>query len=125
MNSRRLQSVAIISLLISIVFAWVASGYTGNLFRVFTVFFSGRYSIVFPLILFALSVFLSVPADVTSGASKAIVEATGLVLLVISPLTLLALSRVNYSLSGALAVSLAIFAAGLTVTLYSIVKRRG
>ncbi len=124
-NSRRLQLVAVISLLTSIVFAWVASGYTTNLFRAFTVFLSGRYSIVFPLTLFAFSVFLSIPADLTAGGGKAFVQGAGLALLLISPLALFALSRLHYSVSNALAVSLAMFAAGLTVTLYSIVKRRG
>jgi hypothetical protein len=83
-NTRRLQILAIVVLIVSFLAALSAGGY--DLGTGFSFFVNGRYALIYPLFLIGISLLLSPKQVIGNARLASLPEVGGLILLVLAPI---------------------------------------
>lgn len=95
-NIYRLRVFAFLTIILSIICAWSASGYS-SLLALLNVYVEGKFALIFPAILIGLSFALQPSIKYNLKLPSLIFEIIPLVLLIGSPLSLFLLSRLSFS----------------------------
>lgn len=119
-NMTRMRILAFLFIITSLIFVWVASGYSPNLIEVFDIYLEGRYAILYPLFLLFLSLFLSPSIKHLFKFSAILFEVTPTVLMASSPLLLYILWRLKLSSNIVFSIPILMLIAGTALFLYSL-----
>ena len=119
-NIPRMRILAFSLIILSLIFVWVASGYSLNMVEVFDLYLEGRYAILYPLFLLFLSLFLSPSIKHLFKISAIIFEAIPIILMASSPLMLHIFWRWKLSSNIVFSIPLLMFIAGIALFLYSL-----
>ncbi|MCP8322710.1 MAG: hypothetical protein L6N96_00830 [Candidatus Methylarchaceae archaeon HK02M2] len=122
-NTSRMRDFAIIFLILSLISAWSAVGYSLDPSYIFDIYLKGHYSILFPVFLFGLSFTLSPSLKKYFKFNTIIFEVLPFILIIASPLLLYVLWSLNLSAAVVFLIPLSIFIVGIALYLYSFKKR--
>ncbi len=119
-NVSRMRILAFLFIILSLVSVFVTSGYSSDMFKTLDLYLEGRYAILYPLFLLALSFVLSPSITHFFKFSLIIFEIIPIVLMTASPLLLYILWRIGLSYSIVFSISLLVFIAGVALFLYGL-----
>lgn len=95
-NAKRMQTLAMTILIVSAIAAWVSLGSDAS-FPVFIgAFLSARFPIIFALLLIFLSTVLTLPFKISKLDNTMIGNIVGVIVLLLSPISLFAGSKMNF-----------------------------
>jgi len=122
-NTSRMRYLAWVYFMLSLFFAWSATGYSFDLIGTFDIYVKGRYALLYPIFLFGLSFALTPSIKDFIKVPKLIFEVMPFALIITSPLLLYALWRLHLPTLVILSIPLLFFISGVTLFLYSIRKK--
>jgi hypothetical protein len=117
-NIPRMRVLAFLLIILSLIFVWVASGYSLNLIEVFDLYLEGRYAILYPLLLLFLSLFLSPSMKHLFKFPTIVFEVIPIILIASSPLLLYIFWRLKLSSNIVFSIPTLVFVAGIALFLY-------
>jgi len=119
-NVQQIQLLAIICLVTAVIAsAWSAVGYAPSFGGIIGVLLEGRYALIFPLLLFILSLLLNPSSGFTFLTPANLLRNGSLILLIASPLIFYGLWRIHMPWMLIIGPTLALVIAGVALLIYS------
>jgi hypothetical protein len=117
-NSRQIQFLAIISIFLALLSAWSASFFSLDISEIFLVLLNGRYTIIFPLVLFMLSLLINPAIQFDFLSLSNFIRYISVILIISSPLVLFILWRLQSEWIIIISSSLILLLLGLSILVY-------
>ncbi len=119
-NVRQIQLLAIICLVTAVIAsAWSAVGYAPSLGGITGTLLEGRYALIYPLMLFILSLLLNPSSKFTFLTPVNLLRNSSLILLIASPLIFYGLWRIHMSWPLIIGPTLVVVIAGTAILIYT------
>jgi hypothetical protein len=94
-NISRMRLLALLSLALSIITAWSATGYSSNFINLLSIYTEGMYAMIYPALLLGFSFLIHPSLKLGLKTSNIVYEVVPLILFLLSPVSLFILWRLN------------------------------
>ncbi len=117
-NSKQIQILAVISFSAAVLSVWSTIGYSFDISRTLQILLSGRYALIFPLMLFILAFLLNTSLKFNLLSFNNLMKNASFILMIASPLIFYGLWRIHVPWEGIISITLIILIIGVALILY-------